>query len=79
MWRKCNQLQPLPFGAVCKSLKLVASDGLEPPTPAFSEPDSTIRISLIPLIFIFSRSPFPAHLLEQFGTAYWNSPLERAS
>ena len=36
--RKCNQLQPKPKMAVCKLLKMVARDGIEPPTPAFSGP-----------------------------------------
>jgi hypothetical protein len=35
-WRKCNQLQPNPENLVCKLLKMVARDGIEPPTPAFS-------------------------------------------
>jgi len=41
---KCNQMQPNPKIVACKSLKMVARDGLEPPTPAFSGLDSTIRI-----------------------------------
>ena len=39
--RKCNQLQPKPGRAVCKLLKMVARDGIEPPTPAFSGLRST--------------------------------------
>ncbi len=36
MWSKCNQLQPNSEKQVCKLLKMVARDGIEPPTPAFS-------------------------------------------
>ena len=38
---KCNQLQPFVTMAVCKLLKMVARDGIEPPTPAFSGLRST--------------------------------------
>jgi hypothetical protein len=33
---KCNQLQPNSASEACKLLKVVARDGIEPPTPAFS-------------------------------------------
>ena len=36
MWQKCNQMQPNREVKVCKLLKLVARDGIEPPVPAFS-------------------------------------------
>jgi len=36
VWRECNQLQPSRIGAVSKLMKMVARDGIEPPTPAFS-------------------------------------------
>jgi hypothetical protein len=36
VWQKCNQMQPTFDLGVCKSLKMVARDGIEPPTPAFS-------------------------------------------
>ncbi len=35
-WWKCNQMQPNLKMAGCKLLKMVARDGIEPPTPAFS-------------------------------------------
>ena len=38
---KCNQLQPRWVLVVCKLLKVVARDGIEPPTPAFSGLRST--------------------------------------
>ena len=39
--RKCNQLQPDREKVACKLLKMVARDGIEPPTPAFSGLRST--------------------------------------
>ena len=49
MWQKCNQKQPTFDFGVCKSLKMVARDGIEPPTPAFSglltDTAKSIRIS----------------------------------
>jgi hypothetical protein len=41
VWSKCNQLQPNSEKQVCKLLKMVARDGIEPPTPAFSGLRST--------------------------------------
>jgi len=44
---------------------MVARDGIEPPTPAFSGLATAAFISLIPFSLTSSGSTFSAHLLEQ--------------
>jgi hypothetical protein len=48
---------------------MVARDGVEPPTPAFSGLDTASLICLIPFVFTLVFITSSAHLLEQFGTA----------
>ena len=45
--------------------RMVARDGVEPPTPAFSGLDAAALISLIPRSVARFFSLHPAHLLEQ--------------
>jgi len=47
---------------------MVARDGVEPPTPAFSGLDTAIFISFIPLILSPFFVTFKARLLERNGT-----------
>jgi hypothetical protein len=61
---KCNQLQPNPGTALRNLLKMVARDGIEPPTPAFSGPQSAIRISLIRFALAFVFALIMADILE---------------
>ena len=65
---KCNQLQPNPKIAVCKLLNVVARDGIEPPTPAFSGLDSTIRISRI----LFTLTPLHRVQNSKLLGPYWD-------
>jgi len=44
---------------------MVARDGVEPPTPAFSGLATAVLIWLIPFIFGFVSTTFSARLLEQ--------------
>ena len=44
---------------------VVARDGIEPPTPAFSGLDSTMLILLTTLVLLTTVTLFPARLLEQ--------------
>ena len=62
--KKCNQLQPNHKIVVCKLLKMVARDGIEPPTPAFSGLDSSIAM-------YFSHNNL-RHSSAYFLTVYWN-------
>jgi hypothetical protein len=65
VWSKCNQLQPNSEKQVCKLLKMVARDGIEPPTPAFSGQRSAALILLTHLAFTLTTTLIPARLLEQ--------------
>jgi hypothetical protein len=50
---------------ILASLEVVARDGIEPPTPAFSGLDTAILILLTSLRLLSSLATFPAYLLEQ--------------
>ena len=48
MWWKCNQMQPNGEVKVCKLLKMVARNGIEPPTPALrANIDETVLLVVI--------------------------------
>ncbi len=51
-------------------MQLVARDGIEPPTPAFSGSESSKAIFLKSKLLSPRNHPFPAHLLEQNGTSF---------
>jgi len=54
--------------------KMVARDGVEPPTPAFSGLDTAVANLLIPLCFTVFSGALSTVLLEQ----QWNKELEQA-
>ena len=53
-------------------MQVVARDGIEPPTPAFSGPNSPIGKHLIRLAFVTMRGFICRVLLEQIGTGFRN-------
>src|ERR1035438_8391059 len=59
-------------------LEVVARDGLEPPTPAFSGPARTIVILLIPFGLSISCALKTAILLEWNWNGFWNGQLHQS-
>jgi len=49
---------------------MVARDGIEPPTPAFSGPDTAVVILLNPFGLTVVSITFRARLLEHIGTGF---------